>query len=73
MNFYLCRADYGGMEKKLEMAYGVVTAAALLKMLWSVVFSGEAGMSVLKPAVIGLLICIGVIYYYQKKHTVTKK
>lgn len=60
-------------KRNWKWLMGVVIAAALLKILWSVVFSGEAGMSVLKPAITGLLICIGGNYYYYKKHTSKKE
>ena len=60
-------------KRNWKWLMGVVIAAALLKMLWSVVFSGEAGMSVLKPAITGLLICFGGIYYYKKRHMENKK
>jgi len=46
---------------------GVIIAAAVLKFLWSIVFSGEAGMSILKPALLGLIVCIGVLGYFYKK------
>lgn len=46
----------------------VVIGAALLKVLWSFVFSGDAGLSILKPAIVGLIICIVGIYYYFNKH-----
>lgn len=59
-------------EKNLKLLLGVVITAAVLKIVWSVVFSGEAGMSILKPAITGLIVCIGGIYYY-KKHQITKK
>jgi len=52
---------------------GVIAGAAVLKFAWSVVFSGEAGMSVLKPALLGLVVCIGLIGYLLKKHKRTKK
>jgi hypothetical protein len=45
----------------------------LLKILWSVVFSGEAGISILKPAIAGLIVCIGVFYYYIKRQNHKKK
>jgi len=50
----------------------VVIGAAVLKILWSVVYSGEAGLSILKPAITGLIICIGGFYYYIKKHGARK-
>lgn len=46
---------------------GIVIASALLKILWSVAFGGEAGKSILKPAIAGLIVSIGAIYYYIKR------
>ena len=47
---------------------GVIIGAAVLKIIWSVAFSGEAGMSILKPALLGLVICVCGLGYYFKKH-----
>lgn len=54
-------------KRNWKWLLGVVIGAAVLKIIWSVVFSGEAGMSILKPALLGLIICIGGIYYYFRK------
>ena len=59
-------------KRNWKWLLGVVIAAAVLKVLWSVVFGGEAGMSILKPAITGLIICIGG-FYYHKKHQACKK
>lgn len=59
-------------KKNLKLLICVVISAAVLKVIWSVAFSGEAGMSILKPAITGLLVCIAAIYYY-KKHKTTNK
>jgi hypothetical protein len=45
----------------------VMIAAAVLKMLWSAVFAGDSGLSIIKPAITGLVVCIGVVYYIMKK------
>jgi len=55
-------------KRNLKWLLGVVIGAALLKIIWSIAFSGEAGMSILKPALIGLIVCIVGLYYYFKKH-----
>ena len=60
-------------EKNLKLLLGVVIAAAVLKIVWSIVFGGKAGMSILKPAIIGLIVCIGGIYYYKKYQVAKKK
>lgn len=59
-------------KRNWKWLLGIVIGAAILKVLWSVVFSGEAGLSILKPAITGLIICIGGFYYYIKKHKVKK-
>ena len=47
----------------------VIVGAAVLKLIWSIVFSGEAGMSILKPALLGLIVCIiGLSYFFQKNN-----
>ena len=46
---------------------GVIIGAAALKVIWSISFSGESGMSIIKPALLGLIICIGGLYYFLKK------
>lgn len=60
-------------KRNWKLLLGVVIAAAVLKIVWSVVFSGEAGMSILKPAITGLIICLAGIYYYIKRQTAKKK
>lgn len=60
-------------KRNWKWLLGVVIAAAALKILWSVAFSGEAGMSILKPAITGLIICIGSFYYYKKRQTAKKQ
>ncbi len=60
-------------KRNWKLLLGVVIAAAVLKIMWSVIFSGEAGMSILKPAIIGLLVCIGGVCFYKKKQTAKKK
>ncbi len=57
-------------KRNWKILIGVVAAAAVLKMVWSVVFSGEAGLSIIKPAIIGLIICIGGILLYKKRKSV---
>lgn len=55
-------------KKNWKWLLGIVIGAAILKVLWSIVFSGEAGLSILKPAISGLIICIGGFYYYFKRY-----
>lgn len=55
-------------KRNWKWLLGIVIGAAVLKVLWSLIFSGDAGLSILKPAIMGLIVCIGGIYYYLKKH-----
>lgn len=50
----------------------VIAVAAVLKVAWSVIFSGEAGLSILKPAISGLVICIiGITVYWKRQKSKT--
>lgn len=55
-------------KRNWKWLIGVIIGAAILKFIWSIVFSGEAGMSILKPALLGLIVCIGGLSYYFKTH-----
>lgn len=55
-------------KRNWKWLLGVIIAAAVLKFVWSIVFSGEAGISILKPALIGLIVCIGGLSYFIKNH-----
>lgn len=57
-------------KRNWKWLLGVIIGAAVLKSIWSVAFSGEAGMSVLKPAILGLIICIGGVAYFFRKHNI---
>ncbi len=59
-------------KRNLKILIGVVAAAAVLKVIWSVVFGGEAGMSIIKPAITGLVICIASIYAYKRYRSANK-
>ena len=54
-------------KRNRKLLLAVIIGAALLKFIWSIVFSGEAGMSILAPALVGLVVTIGGIYYFLKK------
>lgn len=61
-------------KRNWKWLLGVIIGAAVLKSVWSITFSGEAGMSVLKPALVGLIICLGGLGFYFRKHNqATKK
>lgn len=54
-------------SKSWKLLIGVVIAAAILKMLWSVMSGGPSGMAVLKPAISGLVICLVGFYIYMRR------
>ncbi len=56
-------------RRNWKILIGVVAAAAVLKVIWSIAFSGEAGMSILKPAITGLVVCIVGIFIYKRRQT----
>ncbi len=55
-------------KRNLKWLLSAIIGAAALKILWSIAFSGEAGMSILMPAFIGLIVCIGILFYFFRKH-----
>lgn len=54
-------------KRSLVMGIGVIVLMASGKMVWSIQNAGESGKSILIPAILGLLICCGLIYYGFKK------
>lgn len=54
-------------KRSLAIGIGVVVLMATGKMVWSIQNAGESGKSILIPAIIGLFICCGLIYYGFKK------
>ncbi|MBU5484194.1 hypothetical protein KQI86_07615 [Clostridium sp. MSJ-11] len=54
-------------KRSLWFGLSVVVFMAVAKMIWSVAFGGEAGKSIFIPAIIGLVICIGLIYLGFRK------
>jgi hypothetical protein len=57
-------------KRNLKWLLGIIIGAAALKLIWSVVFSGEAGLSILIPALFGLIVCIGGLsYFFRKRRT----
>ena len=60
-------------KRNCKWLLGVIIGAAVLKFIWSVAFSGKAGMSILKPALLGLIVCIAGIGFFFKKYKKTVK
>ncbi|KIV54641.1 hypothetical protein AM501_08995 [Aneurinibacillus migulanus] len=54
-------------KRSLWFGLSVVVFMAVGKMVWSVAFGGEAGKSIFVPAIIGLAICISLIYIGFRK------
>ncbi len=48
-------------KRSLWMGISTLIFIAVAKMLWSVVFGGESGKSVIVPALIGLVVCIVMV------------
>ena len=60
-------------KRSLFIGLGVVFLMATGKILWSIQNAGEAGKSIIIPAVFGLPLCIGFIFYGFKKLEKKKK
>ncbi|KPU43881.1 hypothetical protein OXPF_25860 [Oxobacter pfennigii] len=54
-------------KRSLWFGLSVVIFMAVAKMIWSVAFGGEAGKTIFIPAIIGLVICVGLIYLGFRK------
>ena len=54
-------------KRSWKWLLGIVIGAAILKVLWSVIFSGDVGLSILKPAIMGVIICVVGLYFYLKR------
>lgn len=60
-------------KRSLWMGLSVLIFIALAKMAWSIIFGGEAGKSILLPAILGLVICIALIYFGFRKAKASSK
>lgn len=49
-------------KRNLFFGMAVMVFIALAKISWSVVFGGESGASVMVPAMVGLLVCVVLVY-----------
>ncbi|MDF2948745.1 MAG: hypothetical protein K0R07_765 [Sedimentibacter sp.] len=54
-------------NRNLYFGISVMVFIAVAKMAWSVAFGGEAGKSIFAPAMVGLIICIVLIYFGFRK------
>lgn len=60
-------------KRNLLFGLSVIVFIALAKILWSAAFGGESGMSILAPAIIGLIICVVLIYFGYRRTEKSKK
>lgn len=60
-------------KRSLKFGIGIIVAIAVMKSVWSVVEGGEAGQSVLIPAIVGLVICIVLVYYFIRRSKCQKE
>lgn len=64
-------------KRSLIMGLGVVVLMATGKIIWSIYNAGNAGKSIIIPALVGLLLCVGLIYYgfsqLEKKKTAKRR
>ncbi|MFE8701424.1 hypothetical protein ACFYKX_12535 [Cytobacillus sp. FJAT-54145] len=62
-------------KRNVMIGLTVIVFIALGKMGWSVIFAGESGKSIMIPAISGLMICVGLVYWgikrSQKKSNIT--
>jgi phosphate starvation-inducible membrane PsiE len=54
-------------KKSLWIGLAVVVLMAIGKIIWSIINAGESGKSILIPAIIGLIICFGLIFLGFKR------
>lgn len=60
-------------KRNLLFGISVIVFIALAKIIWSVAFGGESGMSIIGPAIIGLIICVVLIYFGYRRTEKSKK
>lgn len=58
---------YTAWHRSIKALIGVIIAAAVLKVLWSALFAGADGLSIIRPAVSGVVICIAAVIYYKRR------
>ncbi|MGX7111442.1 hypothetical protein [Gemella cuniculi] len=58
---------YATWKRKWKLLINVIIVGAILKVIHSVVFSGNSGLSILKPAILGVVICILVVLLFLRK------
>ncbi len=65
---------YAFWRRSIWFGISVMAFIAVAKMIWSAVFGGESGQSIIVPAVAGLTLCIAfVIFAFRKTKKASKK
>jgi hypothetical protein len=54
-------------KRSVRIGLTVLVLIAMGKMTWSVIYGGESGQSILIPAIIGLILCIGIVWWVVRK------
>ncbi len=54
-------------KRSLKTGLLVIAFMAIAKIIWSIIFGGDSGKSILAPAIMGLVICIILVYWGFKK------
>lgn len=63
---FFLRLILAAWQKNWKWLIGIVIATATLKVIWSVVFSGNTGMSVIPPTFAGVIVCVVGFFLYRK-------
>ena len=58
---------YTTWNRKWKWLLFVIVISALFKVVHSVIFSGNSGLSIVKPAILGVIICALAIWFLIKK------
>ena len=58
---------YACWKRSIYLCLAVLVSIALAKLFWSIQYGGESGKSIIMPAIIGLIICMVLIYFGFKK------
>lgn len=54
-------------KRSLLLGILILVIIAIVKILWSLVNAGNSAMSIIIPAITGLILCIAIIYFFWKK------
>ncbi|MEX1378269.1 MAG: hypothetical protein AB1Z23_12465 [Eubacteriales bacterium] len=54
-------------KRSIKLGIGIMVAIAVGKVAWSAVEGGDAGLAVVVPASVGLVLCIVLVYYFVSR------